>query len=170
MFVLGHAGIATGCVHALDRKADLRWIPIVALLPDLLDKPIWLFVPWIANGWSRSVAHSVTGLAVFALFSIRRFRERAWPFIFAYASHLVLDRMWWDPTILVWPYYGIQLPPYAFDHTELWWQKFTDLWTMGGEAIGAAILIGLAVRGRLWETEHRRAFTATGRLERAGAA
>jgi hypothetical protein len=164
MFVLGHAGIAVGSVHVFDRKADLRWIPLAALLPDLVDKPLWLFLPEFANGWTRSIGHSVTGLVVFAVMTIWAGRHKAWPLVFAYASHLLLDRMWWDATILLWPFEGFFLPKFTLDHMELWWEKFSDPWTLGGEAMGAVLLLLLAVRGRLWDPGCRRAFKATGRL------
>src|SRR4051812_29338673 len=165
MFILGHAGIATGLVHSIDRRADLRWVPLVALLPDLIDKPIWLVLPMFANGWTRNVAHSVTGLVLFSIVVSWRLRERAWPLLLAYASHLVLDRMWLDGHILVWPFGGFFVfPKYTNDHMELWWAKFTDIWTMGGEVAGASIFTLLTVRGRLWEPERRREFRATGRV------
>jgi hypothetical protein len=164
MFVLGHVGIAVGAVHFLDRKADLRWIALAALLPDLIDKPIWFLELGFANGWTRSAAHSVTGLGVFAVLALWALRERAWGPIFAYASHLFLDRMWWDATILLWPFEGFILPKFTRDHLELWWEKLTDPWTMGGEATGLILLAVLWVRGRMWDPERRRAFKATGRL------
>jgi hypothetical protein len=165
MFILGHTGIATGLVHAVDRRADLRWVPLAALLPDILDKPIWLLMPWFANGWTRNVAHSLTGLLVFSLLVGWRLRARAWPLVFAYASHLVLDRAWFDVQNLVWPFGGfIIFPPFTKNHMELWWEKFTDLWTMGGEALGGLIFTALTVRFRLWDPERRREFRTTGRV------
>jgi hypothetical protein len=165
MFILGHAGLATGAVRALFRDADLRWIPVCALLPDMIDKPIWLVFPSFANGWTRSVAHSLTGLAIFSLIVIWRLRARAWPLVLAYASHLVLDRMWFDVQNLIWPFSGFWIfPQWRGDRMELWWEKFTDLWTMGGEALGALIFISLTVRAKLWDPERRRAFTTTGRV------
>jgi len=164
MLIFGHTGIATGAVHAIDRRADLRWVPLAALLPDLVDKPLWLLAPGFTNGWTRNAAHSLTGLAVFTLFVAWTLREKAWPLILAYASHLVLDQMWLEGHILVWPLGGFIFPQFTRDHVELWWEKFSDLWTMGGEAVGGAILIGLTVRGRLWDPERRRSFRATGRL------
>jgi hypothetical protein len=164
MFILGHVGLACGAVHAIDRRADLRWVPVVALLPDLIDKPLWAFVPIFANGWTRSAGHSLTGLAIFAAFAIWRLRERAWPLLLAYASHLILDRMWWDGHILVWPFEGFWLPEFTRDHMELWWEKMSEPWTLGGEVLGATTLIALTVRGRLWERARLAQFRATGRL------
>lgn len=165
MFILGHTGLATGAVHAIDRRADLRWVPLAALLPDLIDKSLWLLVPWFSNGWTRNAAHSLTGLVVFSIVVSWRLRERAWPLLLAYASHLVLDRMWFDGHILTWPFSGFFLfPRYTNDHMELWWAKFTDYWTMGGEALGAAIFAAIAIRGRLWQPARRREFRATGRI------
>src|SRR5581483_2478159 len=137
MLLLGHTGIATAAVHGLDRRADLRWVPLAAILPDIVDKSLWLFAPGFTNGWTRSVAHSLSGLVLFTALAALRMRRAAWPLVLAYASHLVLDRMWFDGHILVWPFGGyFVFPKYAYDHTELWWEKFTDAWTMGGEVLG----------------------------------
>jgi hypothetical protein len=164
MFVLGHTGIPAGAVRAIDRDVDLRAVALVALLPDLIDKPLWLFVPAFANGWSRTAGHSLTAFVLFTLLVSVRLRARAWPFVFAYASHLVLDRIWLDGHI-TWPFDGyFFFPKYMYDHTEQWWAKLSDLWTMGGEAIGALIIVTLAVRGRLWDRERWLAFRSRGRI------
>ncbi len=165
MFILGHTGLATGAVHAIDRKADLRWVPVAALLPDLIDKPLWLLAPWFSNGWTRTAAHSITGLVLFSVIVIWRLRERSWPLVLAYASHLVLDRAWLDMQNLLWPFGGFFLfPPFTKDHAELLWEKFGDLWTLGGEAAGGLVFVALVVRFRLWDPERRRELRTTGRV------
>jgi hypothetical protein len=161
MFILGHTGIAAAAVHALDRRADLRLVPIAALLPDLLDKPLALLAPGFAQGWTRLVGHSLSGLALFALVATLRIKWRAWPLVLAYGLHLVLDRMWQDGHILLWPFMGFALEPH---HVEPWWQRISDSWTIGGEVSGFVLLSALAVRGRLWDRERRRAFLRTGCL------
>jgi len=70
MLVLGHAGITTGVVRWFDPRADLRRVAFAALLPDLIDKPIFFLFPEFANGWSRTVCHGATGLAVFAALGV----------------------------------------------------------------------------------------------------
>jgi membrane-bound metal-dependent hydrolase YbcI (DUF457 family) len=164
MFILGHVGIATGAAHSVSPRADLRVVAFAALLPDIVDKSCALLIPSFMNGWTRGVAHSVTGAAIFALVAILKWRSAALPVILGYVSHLVLDRMWEEPRILYWPFEGIWFPPYPFDHVELWWQKVSDVWTIAGEVIGATIVASFLVRARLREPERRRAFLATGRI------
>jgi hypothetical protein len=164
MLVIGHTGLAAGAVRAIERDVDLRLVALVAVLPDLIDKPLWLLAPWFANGWTRTAGHSLTAFVVFTLLVSVRLRARAWPYVLAYASHLLLDRIWWDGHI-TWPFGGFFVfPKYTYDHTEQWWAKFTDLWTMGGEALGGLVFLALALRGRFWERERWRAFRGTGRV------
>jgi hypothetical protein len=132
------------------------------MLPDMIDKPLFVLLPDFTQGWTRTVAHSLAGLVLFTIFTGWRLRKKAWPLVFAYGSHLVLDRMWTDGHILVWPLHGFFFEKFPYDHRELWWEKLTDPWVMGGEAIGFAVVLALFLRGRLWERERRRAFLATG--------
>jgi hypothetical protein len=168
MFVLGHTGISVGAVHLADRRADLRWVPFFALLPDLVDKPVaWLF-PGFANGWTHSIGHSLLGFAVFSLGAAIALRRRAWIAILPYALHFVLDCMWTsdNATSLFWPFLGVELPPHVgYPH---WWSRFEEPWQLGGEIVGLSILVALFVRGRLWLPDERRRALATGVLDPRG--
>jgi hypothetical protein len=166
MFILGHSGISVGAVHAIDRRADVRWVPLFALLPDLIDKPLEAIAPDFANGWSRTVGHSLLGFAVFALVVGLALRRRGWIAIVAYGSHLVLDRMWreQDRPILFWPFEGFSLPPHAPPYVH-WWDRFQEPWQLGGELTGLAIMVGLAVHARLWREASWRRFASAGKLD-----
>src|SRR5437764_513682 len=121
MFILGHVGISMGAVHAIDKRADLRWVPLFALWPDLVDKPIERLAPLFANGWSRSIAHSLAGVALFSVVAALARRRRAWIAIVPCALHLVLDRMWLaqDRAVLLWPFLGFELPVHAAPYAHL---------------------------------------------------
>jgi hypothetical protein len=136
MFILGHTGIAAALVRRLDRTASLRAVAVAALLPDLVDKPVALLFPGFANGWTRLAAHSLTGLGVFALGASLVLGRRAWPLVLAYASHLLLDRMWGDPEIVFWPWTGLWVEP----HPLSYWERLgkLDLYTIAGEVAGLA--------------------------------
>lgn len=164
MFVLGHAGISVGAVAAVDRRADLRWVPFFALLPDLLDKPICALLPGFANGWSRTLGHSLVGLAVFTVVSAAVARKRAWLAVVPYALHFVLDRMWRevDRPVLLWPFLG-SLPPHDPPYAH-WWDRFEEPWQLGGELVGLAALAFLVARARLWEPGSWARFRSTGVL------
>ncbi len=174
MLVFGHVGIAAALVHAVRPDADLRKVALAAVLPDLVDKPIAFLVPWFAHGWTRNVSHGLTGLVVFTTLAALRLGRRdlgprLLPLVVAYALHLVLDRMWEDGHILLWPWDGPWFSPHPLTITERWWRKLFDGWTLSGEAIGFAACALLAVRGRLFERDARRRFLSTGLLGRPDA-
>jgi hypothetical protein len=150
MFILGHSGISVGAVRALDRRASVRWVPFFGLLPDLVDKPIELLAPVWANGWSRTVAHSLLGLAVFSLGAALVARRRAWIAIVPYALHFVLDRMWYeqDRPVLLWPFIGFDLPRHAPPYLH-WWDRFQEPWQLGGELVGLSILLLVALNSNV---------------------
>lgn len=168
MFILGHVGISVGVVHAISRRADLRWVPVFALLPDLIDKPLGLALPALAHGWSRTIGHSLFGLALFSLAAVAFARRRAWIAIVPYALHLVLDRMWRerDYPALFWPFTGVAMPPHEPPYLH-WWERFEEQWQYGGELVGLSILVALVVHARLWRPEAWRHFVATGELSGA---
>ncbi|MBI3722515.1 metal-dependent hydrolase [bacterium] len=163
MFILGHVGLTCGAVHAIDREADLRFVPIFALLPDLLDKPLDLLLPGFTNGWTRTIGHSLSASAVFSLVVFLWKRKKSWPWILAYGLHLALDRMWMrDTHTLFWPFQGFSFDVPWTDEQTL--RHLLDPWVGGGEIAGLLVLVALFVRGRLWNARAKRAFLATGVL------
>lgn len=152
MLLFGHTGIACTVVRALDPRPRLRWIALASILPDLVDKPIAMLLPGFANGWTRLAAHSLTGLAVFALLAGLRLRARALPLVLAYATHLALDRLWEDPMIYFWPVLGFFPPPHPIPYWDRFWSKGGSVYTMAGEVIGLACWVRLLWiwLGRQW--------------------
>src|SRR2546426_11635705 len=48
LFPIGHVGIGTHLVpHAVRNRLPWRWLALGCLLPDLIDKPIWLVAQWL---------------------------------------------------------------------------------------------------------------------------
>jgi hypothetical protein len=163
---LGHVAFTSGFVHALDRKVDLRLVCLVALLPDLIDKPIQKLLPWFSHGCSRSVGHSLAGFSVFTAIACLASGRRAWPLALAYLGHFVLDRMWEPRNMhaLLWPTQGAFFPRHEPETLEFYF--FEDRWEYWGELAGLAIALVLIVRGRLWRLERARALLRTGVLLR----
>ncbi len=165
MFILGHTGLTAGAIHSLDRRADLRLVPIFALLPDLVDKPLDILAPSFTNGWTRTVGHSLVGWAVFSIAVALVQRRRSWVAILSYGLHLALDRMWLrDMHVLLWPFLGATFDePWIAEHS---FQGLLKPWVFCGEMAGLAVLVLLWVKGRLWDPGSREAFLATGVLAR----
>ena len=100
--------------HALRRYADIRFILVGSLLPDIIDKPVGqvFFRETFSNG--RIFSHSllfVLALGVPGIYLYRRY-HKTWLTALAAGSlmHLVLDSMWRSPRTLLWPLYGFTFP------------------------------------------------------------
>ena len=82
-----------------------------AMLPDIVDKPLGLWIaPDLVDHSLRSIAHSLLfGLLILGiggLLLVARRRPPAMLLGIASSGHLILDRMWSNPTILLWPFLG----------------------------------------------------------------
>lgn len=146
MFILGHIGLTVAGARAVDRGVDLRWAALLAILPDIIDKPIALLAPGLINHNTRNVGHSFLAslFVLAALWALRRRVKNPLLLWACYLGHFLLDRMWRSsyPLIMFWPLLGA-LPPCAP-------AKFQDLvYNIGGELAGLAILAERARRGGL---------------------
>jgi membrane-bound metal-dependent hydrolase YbcI (DUF457 family) len=121
MFLVAHIGYtaAPGALLAtwwgenrgfMSKAPDMRWLLAGAVLPDLIDKTIGqiLFKPYFENG--RIFAHTfILALLLFVAGTYqwkRRGDSRILLLAFGVASHLVLDRVWTEPTTALWPGLG----------------------------------------------------------------
>lgn len=146
MFILGHIGLTVAGARAVDRGVDLRWAALLAILPDILDKPIAVLAPALVHHNTRNIGHSFLGslLVLAALWALRRRVKNPLLLWACYLGHFLLDRMWRSsyPLILFWPLLGA-LPPCAKG-------GFGDLvYNIGGELAGLALLAQRARHGRL---------------------
>lgn len=108
MLPTGHIEFTWAGLHLLQsragafRGADFRWIAVVALAPDLLDKPLALTVYrntdaalfWGHNLWLHLAVWAVVLLAM---------QRRALPYLLAFSGHLLADRMWGFQESLFYP-------------------------------------------------------------------
>lgn len=114
LFLFGHVGptLATAEV-VIGRKvqlsrADLVWLSLGALLPDLVDKPLSVLV--FRPDVTRSVGHTLVFSACLLLAWLV-FRRRSLGLLWAAGvGHLVLDEMWTLPQVLLWPLMGFSFP------------------------------------------------------------
>ncbi|MGQ0797580.1 MAG: metal-dependent hydrolase [Methanobacteriota archaeon] len=154
MYLLGHLGIGLGIAWFASTKAkmpiDYRLILLGAILPDLIDKPLGYALGLESRLW----AHTLVFLGMILGFgAIPRVRVLLALGI-GVATHILLDRMWNNPYVLLWPALGSAFPP---DGVNLWnivsvlWQ---DPVVLGGELVGASILAAFArMHGiRSWST------------------
>jgi hypothetical protein len=160
LLVLGHVAAATVSSHALDRRADLRWVMFFALLADLIDKPLGLIVfrETINNGrvWFHSL--SVNLLLTFVLLLARR------PLVYALALwlHQLCDRMWMRPWVALWPFTGAF--GYRYLPLEDWVYSVLNPYNLVSEAIGFVVLLEFARRTGLLRFRRLLAWARTGEL------
>ena len=121
MFLVAHTGLATAPAALVARwwgerrgfagpPPDLRWLIAGTVLPDLVDKTVGqvLFKPYFENG--RIFGHTFVVALLVSVAGAYRWRRRGDSRVLllacGMASHLVLDRMWTDPTTAFWPALG----------------------------------------------------------------
>lgn len=140
MFILGHVGLTVAGARAAGRGVDLRWAALMAILPDLIDKPMALLAPALIHHNTRNAGHSFLGslFVLAALWALRRRVKSPLLLWTCYLGHFLLDRMWQNsyPQILLWPLLG-GLPSCAAGGS-------TDfVYNVAGELIGLACLFAI---------------------------
>ena len=137
-------------------------------VPDLVDKPLGLLVASdLVNSGARSVAHGlVFALLLLGVSTWASSRTRFTGLLAlapAAAWHLLLDQMWRQPKIALWPFLGWSFPAGTADLTEWSSSHLRDLltfYTDAPEAAGAVVVLVFALR--LWRTRSVVPFLRTG--------
>jgi inner membrane protein len=111
-------------------RIDYRLVMIGSMLPDIIDKPLWMVMSSYFPLAGRGYAH--TFLFSFVLFisgvALVSSSKKLWLLLVSLCSfsHLALDEMWLNPVTLWWPLLG-PIQPYD---TEGWlfnvWQSLTS--------------------------------------------
>src|SRR3974390_1194429 len=102
MLFFGHIGITVGVVFLLllfiKIKADYRVVMIGSMLPDIIDKPLGIYIFTQALDSGRIFCHTLLFVAVLALSSILLYciKKQTWLAFLAIGSfmHLILDQLW----------------------------------------------------------------------------
>lgn len=152
MFALGHLGIGKKIATRPYRRfspVEKRAFFLGALLPDLIDKPVFYIPFWITHrrGDVLSGTHlfAHTGLFLLALAIAARVTRSAplRALAIGVATHLVLDcvGLSMDLRTLLWPLFGWQFPAYPFRNLGQHLTTILNPITLAGELLGAAILL-----------------------------
>ncbi len=168
--ILWHLGLATLIVYVTlgRRRIDYRFILLGAILPDIVDPVVGLFVPQGPSG--RGVAHSILAVVVVSVVIIVGLRGEtrlAWFGLgVGWLLHLVGDGMWSSPETFFWPAFGntfsaTPAEPYSWD---LFVHPLDHLSTWAGELVGFAILVWFWVAFELGRDGRARLFLRDGYL------
>ena len=132
--------------RGMSRFIDYRLVIIGSLLPDLIDRPLGLWVlPDMIRPSGRGFGHTLLFNALFILLALvmLRFKGSRGPLVLALAcaGHLLIDLMWESPRTLFWPLYGIRFGAADSIYTPDWlmWVR-SDAGRMLTEAFGALVL------------------------------
>ena len=166
MFALGHLGIGKKIATRPYRRFSLpekRAFFLGALLPDLIDKPLFYIPFWLNHGrgdvlsGTHLFAHTALFLLVLVI-AARLTRSLVLRAVaIGVATHFILDVVGLSMGMgtLLWPLFGWRFPAYPF--SNLGQHLFTIFRpvTLAGELLGAAIL--------LWDWRRRDRSRAEGR-------
>ena len=158
MFLFGHVGLAWGGVLVVEEasrrlpglgrrtRIDFRFVILGSMLPDIIDKPLGIYI--LGGGLSNGqiFAHSLLSVLLLLLAALvaRAGLRPALAFTALGAGvHLLQDRMWEEPNTLLWPLLG-----WRFERVDVrGWsgqmleQLFSDPYTYVSETAGAALVV-----------------------------
>jgi len=144
--------------RSLANSVDIRFIFIGSMLPDIIDKPIGMYLFRETFSTGRIFSHTLLFMVLITVVGLilRRYSGKTWGIALSAGTllHLILDKMWHMPKTLFWPIFGI-----AFERIETtYWlgNIFYALLKEPGvyvpEIIGFVILVWFG-----WELLHHRA-------------
>ncbi len=144
MFLLGHLGIGLGLAWLLSWKStgriDYRLVLFGTILPDLIDKPLGFLLTLEGRLWAHTFLFLFAILALSMVPSWRSLRFVG----FGVATHLLLDQIWNQPRVVLYPGYGWTFPAASFN-VNGWFQALLhDPIVQAGEIVGFLILVGFA--------------------------
>jgi len=112
------AGDKTSWWDYLGRHMDIRLLLVGSLLPDIIDKPVGIYLFPQTFGDGRIFSHTLLFFLVIALAGLFLFWKKHQTWMLALAAgtfmHLVLDEMWLAPHVLFWPLFG-----FAFERGDI---------------------------------------------------
>lgn len=154
MFVLGHLGLGKKLAARPFRHfapVDKRAFFAGALLPDLIDKPLYYIPAWL-TGKHGAAAGILSGTHLFAhtglflvVLTAAALVTRSRPLralVLGVATHFVLDFVGLSMNLgtLLWPLFGWHFPTYPFKSLSQHLGTIFNPITFIGETLGAAIL------------------------------
>lgn len=154
------------------RDLDHRWLALSSLLPDLIDKPLALWV-FTRSHSSQNLSHALIPNLLLFLAALLGWR-RGLPYVLAFNLHLLADRMWRHTETFWWPLYGWQTfwqfrfmnTPEAMVNVYLEIiRRYPRVWLV--ELAALVFLVWFGRRHHLFERQGLAHFLRTGRLPSA---
>jgi inner membrane protein len=167
MLLFAHTGITLGAASlaaaaanrhekvpwmaSLSKYADIRFLVIGSMLPDIIDKPVgqYFFRETFENG--RIFSHTLLFLILVSVTGVIAYKrnKNVWGFSLAAGvlAHLALDSMWRAPGTLFWPLMGVDFGRIEVgDYAIFLFHEFvSELSVSIPEIIGFIIIIWFSV-------------------------
>ena len=153
-----------------DPKVDIRFLAFGAILPDLVDLPIGtLFLAArYSTGelWFHALLLPSIYMALVLLFTRRGRGRRAWMALgIGWLLHLVLDAVWVNQEVFLWPFFGFEISAGEASFWPLAWERaLSDPWRWVKELAGLSYLVWIWFAVGLNLTERRGTLMSSGRL------
>jgi hypothetical protein len=172
----GHVAVAWGVAELAQRNnprlasLDYRLLAFCALAPDLIDKPLAILVFTEAHT-SQLIAHSFLWHALLLVATLLWWRP-ALPYVLAFNSHLLADRMWHHTESFWWPLFGWDVFwQFKFMNTpeamvSVYWDiltRYPQVWVV--ELVAVAYLLSFVYRHRLYLWPRCSTFVRAGGLK-----
>jgi hypothetical protein len=133
----------------LRKYVDLRILFIGSLLPDIIDKPLGIYILGDAFSNGRIFSHTLVFFLAISLAGGLVYWKfcNTWLTVLAFGTltHLILDSQWKRPQTLFWPFLGFGFPRY--DSTDWVQNTLKELLTKPSyyvpEILGGLVLAGL---------------------------
>lgn len=174
MLFFGHIGFTIALVFLiyliLKGNVDYRYVIVGSLLPDIIDKPIGIYIFGATFDNGRIFCHTLLFASVLMIVSLylnRQSRFSGLKFLaLATFFHLAEDEMWQVPQTFYWPMLGIDFKERLQVNfvTYLVTKNSTDIFTYITEAIGVLILLVFIYHFRLFKIENLKPFLLHGTL------
>ena len=173
MLPQSHAFFALGMVRILQKRyprlagVDYRKVAFAAVLPDLIDKPLAVFVfPQLKAG--LLFAHAP--LFHLALLWLTRKHDHAFSYALSFASHIVGDRIWFFGDTFWFPLRGFRFHQWRdIGDPKSFTRAYRDLFRhrpglFAYEIVALCVLAGFVRSARLTERQALSTFLRTGKL------
>lgn len=149
MLLFAHLGL-TLLSGRFMRWADMAFLALGSMLPDLIDKPLGLLA-FGTPAAGRTISHTLLFLLVLAAVAVYLKDVRVASVFAGVLAHLTLDFMWQSPVILLWPLLG-NFPQArelgVFDYMQILLHGLGSPMVWVPEVLGLTYLIFYAIESR----------------------
>jgi hypothetical protein len=176
MLPSGHIELTWGILNFVQRRlraftrADYRLVALAAVMPDVVDKPLAIFVVPETRA-TLLYAHTLLAhLGVWGAVAASGKLRRALPYLLAFSGHLLLNRIWRFPRTLFYPLLGRRFHAWRdMSSPFLFWKGYlTAIWQYPylsiAELLGMVALIWFTRDRRLLRRDGLARFVRTGRI------